>query len=49
MLIDADGEGSRTAALRLLDRISDAASFWDIRVLEYPAQEAVLFDMGLVA
>ena len=49
MLIDSDGEGSRNAALRLLERIGDAASRWSIRVLEYPAQEALLVDLGLVA
>ena len=49
MLIDADGEGSRTAALRLLERIGDAASRWAIRVLEYPTQESVLVELGLFA
>jgi hypothetical protein len=49
MLIDSDGEGSRAAAQRLLERIGDAASRWSIQVLEYPAQESVLYDLGLVA
>jgi PleD family two-component response regulator len=49
LLIDSDAEGSRTAAARLLERIGDAASRWSIRVLEYPAQESVINELGLVA
>lgn len=49
LLIDSDGEGSRAASLRLLERIGDAAARWTIRVLEYPEQESVLYDLGLVA
>ena len=49
LLIDADGEGSRKASLRLLERIGDEAGRWSIRILEYPDQERVLADLGLVA
>jgi hypothetical protein len=49
MLIAAGGEGSRRAALRLLEEIGDAAARWSIRILEYPQQEVEIFDLGLVA
>ncbi len=49
LLIDSADDGSRTAALRLLERMQDASSNWAIRILEYPAQESVLVDLGLVA
>lgn len=49
LLIDSDGEGSRKAALRLLERVGDEASRWSVRVLEYPEQESVLCDLGFVA
>jgi hypothetical protein len=49
LLIDADGDGSRKASLRLLERIGGEVSRWSIRVLEYPEQEGVLTDIGLVA
>jgi hypothetical protein len=49
LLIDSDGEGSRKAALRLLERIGGETSRWSIRVLDYPEQESVLVDLGLVA
>ena len=49
LLIDSEGEGSRAAATRLLERIGDAASHWDVRLLEYPDQESVLVDLGIAA
>jgi hypothetical protein len=49
ILVDTDGEGSRKAALRLLEQIGDGAARWNIRVLDYPAIEPVLAELGLVA
>jgi len=49
LLIDADGEGSRKAALRLLERIQAQAGHWQVRVFEYPERELILVDVGLVA
>ncbi len=49
LLIDVDGEGSRKASLRLLERIGDEAGRWSIRILEYPDQARVLAALGLVA
>jgi hypothetical protein len=49
LLIDSREDASRTAALRLLERIGEASSRWAIRILEYPEQESVLLDLGLVA
>jgi hypothetical protein len=49
LLMDAEGEGSKQASKRLLERIGDAASRWDVRVLDYPRQESVLHELGLVA
>lgn len=49
LLIDADGEGSRKAALRLLERMGDNVGLWRISVLDYPERESLLVNMGLVA
>ena len=49
LLIDADGEGSRRASLRLLERLGEDARRWHVRVLEFPEQESVLVDLGLSA
>jgi hypothetical protein len=47
LLIDADGEGSRAAALRLLDRIGDDLGRWEFRILDYPAHEALIAEIGI--
>jgi hypothetical protein len=49
LLIDTNGEGSRKAALRLLERMGDEIGRWRVSVLEYPERESILFDLGLVA
>ena len=49
LLIDANGDGSRRAALRLLERMGDAIGQWRVSVLEYPERESILFDLGRVA
>jgi len=49
LLIDADGEGSRKAALRLLERLGDELGCWSISVLDYPLRSAQLAELGLVA
>jgi len=49
LLVDADGEGSRAASLRLLERLGEDAHRWHVRVLEYPDQESLLVDLGLTA
>lgn len=49
LLIDASGEGSRVASLRLMQRLGADAARWHVRVLEYPEHESVLIDMGLAA
>lgn len=49
LLIDSDDEGSRRAALRLLERMGDEMGRWQVRVLEYPGNESLLVDMGLAA
>jgi hypothetical protein len=46
LLIDADDEGSRAAALRLLDRIGDDLGRWEFRILDYPAHEALIAEIG---
>jgi GGDEF domain-containing protein len=49
LLIDSAQDASRSAALRLLERIGNASSRWAIRILEFPEQESTLVDLGLVA
>ncbi len=49
LLIDANGQGSRTAAVRLIERMGDAAGRWSVKVLEFPDRESVLVDLGLTA
>jgi hypothetical protein len=49
LLIDAAGDGSRRASLRLLQRLGADAARWHVRVLEYPEHETVLVDMGFAA
>ena len=47
LLIDSDDEGSRKAALRLLERMGDEMGRWQVRVLEYPGTESLLVDLRL--
>ena len=49
LFIDADGEGSRRAALRLLERLGDDLGCWSVSVLDYPQRAANLLELGLVA
>jgi len=49
LLIDSDGEGSRKAALRLMDRMGADLSRWSVSILEYPACTSILDDLGLAA
>jgi hypothetical protein len=49
LLVDANGDGSRRASLRLLQRLGGDAARWHVRVLEYPEQESILLDLGLSA
>lgn len=50
LLIDSGGEGSRTAALRLLSQMGEgSARNWSVNVLEYPERESLLLDLGIVA
>jgi hypothetical protein len=49
LLIDASGEGSRQAAVRLLGRLGADAGRWRVSVFEYPERESVLVDLGLDA
>jgi GGDEF domain-containing protein len=49
LFIDADGEGSRKAALRLLERLGDDLGCWSVSVLDYPQRSAQLAELGLVA
>ena len=47
LFIDSDGDGSRRASLRLLERLGSDAPRWRVRVLEYPEHESILVDAGL--
>lgn len=49
LLIDATGEGSRKAAVRLIERMGNEAGRWAVKVLEFPDRESVLVDLGLAA
>jgi hypothetical protein len=49
LLIDASGEGSRRAALRLLTQLGVNAGQWRVSVFEYPERESVVVDLGLTA
>lgn len=49
LLLDSSDEASRTAAIRLRDRIGADAARWSVRILEYPEQESLLDDLGLPA
>lgn len=49
LLIDAGGEGSRRAAVRLLERMGEDAGRWSVKVLEFPERESVLVDLGIEA
>ena len=49
LLIDADGEGSRVAALRLMDRMGADISRWSVSILEYPERASTLAELALAA
>ena len=49
LLTDADGDGARSASLRLFERIGGDASRWSVRVLEWPDHESILIDLGIAA
>jgi hypothetical protein len=49
LLIDADGTGARKAAFRLLEHIGDDVGRWQVSLLDYPARESTMRELGLVA
>jgi hypothetical protein len=49
LLIDADGDGSRSAALRLLERLGADLGRWRVRVLDYPTFPHIFHELGLAA
>jgi hypothetical protein len=49
LLIDADGEGSRSAALRLLERLGEDLGRWRVRVLDYPTFPHIFHELVLAA
>lgn len=49
LLVDADGEGSRGAALRLLERLGSDLGRWRVRVLDYPTFPRIFDELGLAA
>lgn len=47
LLIDAAGENSQKAAVRLLDRLAGELGHWQVSVLDYPQRQSILDDLGL--
>jgi hypothetical protein len=49
LLIDTGDEGSRRAALRLLDRLGDSVNRWQVSFLDYPGRQHILEELGIAA